>query len=170
VADVKGQLLLTLNGIFVTIVSGALLGKPDEVRGRLQEFGWETWLLMASTIACVFLSILCATMCLRSRLRDAAVRKMVRRFGVDPTQEKTYKAGVAWWFGTIAVLEPRYITALLKKADSDFEREALASDIVLLSHNVLEKHRWVNKAWLLSAASLMLLLGAGMSYALRSSV
>jgi hypothetical protein len=68
----------------------------------------------------------------------------------------------------IALLEPHYIADVLKTADEDFERDALISEIILLSRNVLGKHRWVNRGWLFSALSLVSLLMTGASYVLRS--
>jgi len=96
VADSKGQLLLTLNGIFITVVAGTVLGKPSEVVDRTREFGVDTWLLFMTTALFIVSSVLCAALCLRSRLGDPAVRSLIQQFNVDPERRETYPADVAW--------------------------------------------------------------------------
>jgi hypothetical protein len=156
---------LTFDGIFVTIGSGIVLGQPRETAERIAQFAPITWVFLSSTALSVLLSIGCATLCLWSRLGDAEVLRLIRKFGVDPGRKETYTPDVAWWFGMIAALEPRHIAELIRSADEQFERDALTSEIVLLSGNVLKKHRWVNRGWVFSAASLMSLVLAIATYA-----
>jgi hypothetical protein len=169
IADSKGQLLMTFNGIFVTIGSGIILGQPREAAERIKQFELTTWLFFSSTALCVLLSIGCATLCLWSRLGDAAVLRLIKKFNVDPGRKETYTPHVAWWFGMIATLEPGNISEVINVADEQFEREALISEIILLSGNVLKKHRWVNRGWVFSAASLVSLVTAIGTYVLTLS-
>jgi hypothetical protein len=154
-ADTKAQLLLTVDGVFVTVLAGAVLGDPQETSDRVQRFGPETWALLGAAALALLLSVACAALCLwsRSGLGGAAIRRLMQReLGVDPGRRASYSPEVAWWFGMIATLEPRHIAATIKDADERFERDALVAQIVVLSRNVLRKHTWVNRGWALAAA------------------
>jgi hypothetical protein len=154
-ADTKAQLLLTVDGVFVTVLAGAVLGDPEETSDRVQRFGPETWALLGAAALALLLSVACAALCLwsRSGLGGSAIRRLMQReLGVDPGRRASYSPEVAWWFGMIAALEPGHIAAMIKDADERFERDALVAQIVVLSRNVLRKHTWVNRGWALAAA------------------
>lgn len=93
-------------------------------------------------------------------MRNANIQRLVREFGVDPLDLKTYTPAVSWWFGMIATLHPPHMVMYLQQADDAFEAEALANQIVILSKNVLNKHRWVNRGWVASGVALLLLVMA----------
>jgi hypothetical protein len=97
-------------------------------------------------------------------------RALIRQYGVDPTNRSTYVPPITLWFGTIAVLDPQIAVNYLKDAPktSRFEIEALAREIVALSPNVVAKHRWANRAWLLTSVSLIALFAMGASYLVRA--
>jgi hypothetical protein len=107
IADSKGQLLLTLDGVLVTIVTGIVLGQPAEVSKRLGQFGALPLVPLGT-----------------GQRVDPTPHPALRR---RPETEETYTAQVAWWFGMIAVLEPQNIYSLIKQANEEFERDALAS-------------------------------------------
>jgi hypothetical protein len=171
IADSKGQLLLTLDGAFVTIMTGFVLGKPAEVHDKVQQFNPETWFLLIVAALAIALSIACAAACLwsRSGLGNGMIYRIINQLGVDPKRRETYTASVAWWFGMIALLDRRYISETIKRADQEFERDALVSQIIALSINVLRKHRWVNRGWVLTAISLGALVLMSATYILRLS-
>ena len=157
VADAKGQMLLTIDGVFVTVLTATILGSPDEAGARAAVFGTDTWLLAVFTGAALLGSISCATLCLRSRLGKA-----VSRAGQGPSD--------AWWFGSIARLDPAAFNTMLRSVDEDFELDALSHEISVVSRNVLVKHRWANRGWLLAAFALVGLLGTTASYLVRVAV
>jgi hypothetical protein len=169
IADSKGQLLLTLNGAFVTVMTGFVLGKPAEIRDKVQQFSLETWFLLVVAALAIALSIGCAAMCLwsRSGLGNGSIYRLIKQLGVDPKRRDTYAASVSWWFGTIALLDRQNISDTIKKANQEFERDALVSQIFALSVNVLKKHRWVNRGWVLTAISLGALVLMSASYLMR---
>jgi hypothetical protein len=43
-AETKAQLLLTVNGVFITFSLGSVFGKVDEARTSVRAFGPDTWL------------------------------------------------------------------------------------------------------------------------------
>jgi hypothetical protein len=75
-ADTKAQLILTLDGIFITIVSANILVKPDELQARKESFGPVTWSLLGLAAAAMVCSVASAVVCLHSRLKDADVRRI----------------------------------------------------------------------------------------------
>src|SRR4029450_9703531 len=172
IADSKGQLLLTLNGAFVTIMAVFVLGNPAEIRDKVQQFRPETWFLLIVAALAIALSIGCAATCHWSRagLSKASIYRIIKlQHGVDPERKETYTANVAWWFGTIALLNRQHISDTIKQANQEFERDALVSQIFALSENVLTKHRWVNFGWVLTAISLGALVLLSATYLLRLS-
>ena len=170
IADVKGQLILTLDGALITVATGFVLAGPGQLLAQERRFGLETWILLIASSLALTLSVACAVRCLYSRLGAASLRAIARLHGVDPKDEATYVPATAYWFGMIAVLNPRQAVNFLRTAPRtpEFEIDALANEIVALSSNVLAKHRWANRAWLLTAGSLIALFGMGASYLVRA--
>jgi hypothetical protein len=167
IADSKAQLILTLDGVFVTIVTGTVFAKPDDLAAWQRVFGLETWIFLSLAALTIMSSIICAILCLHSRLHEALLSDIVRHYHVNRDDIRTYVPGVAWWFGMIAKMEPKLIARYLQTADDTFEADALADQIVVLSERILRKHRSVNWGWLFAGASLLSLVAAGASYVLR---
>jgi hypothetical protein len=170
IADSKSQLILTLDGALITVATGLVLASPGQLAAQEGRFGWETWMFLAISSLTLTASVVCAVKCLYSRLGDTSLDGLIRRDGVDPKDERTYVPAIAHWFGTIAVLDRQRAINYLKTAPrtSEFEIEALASEIVAFSHKVLAKHRWANWAWLLTSVSLIALFAMGASYLIRA--
>jgi hypothetical protein len=51
VAETKAQLLLAVNGAFVTILFGILYGKNGDVQSGASRFGLETWIFLSASAA-----------------------------------------------------------------------------------------------------------------------
>src|ERR1700731_4421807 len=66
VAETKAQLLLTVNGAFVTILFGVLFGKIGDVRDVTARFGPETWTFLSIAVAALVSALTCAAGCLWS--------------------------------------------------------------------------------------------------------
>lgn len=170
IADTKSQLILTLDGILITVATGLILASPGQLIARKRGFGWETWMFLAISGLTLTVSVACAIKCLYSRLDDVRLSSMARKHSVDPKNEATYSPAIAYWFGMIAILDPKKAVNYLMTAarTSEFEIEALASQIVALSSNVRDKHIWANRAWLLTSVSLITLFAMGASYLIRT--
>jgi len=179
VADAKGQLLLTLDGAFVTIVATTVFAAPDELDSRLKVAGPIGQTLIVLAAGSIAFSIVCALLCLHSRISSSQLTRITHdEMAVRPSDASTYHAGIAGWFGHIATISKSKLPATasgtagpilatyLQGIGRDQERTVLALGIVALSSNVLEKHRWVNRGWLLAGVSLLALVGFGLSYAL----
>lgn len=141
-AESKGQILLTVDGVIITVLAGTAFGDP-----RTADLGPATRVLLGSTAVALLGSLLAAVMCLRSRLDD-------RRGPHGPA------AAGSWWFGSLARIDPDRAGELLRSADLRFESQALAAQLPVLSRNVLAKHRWANAGWALTALALAGLVAA----------
>jgi hypothetical protein len=73
-----------------------------------------------------------------------------------------------WFFQMVAALDVDAFRRRLAQADDEFEVEAMASQIHILSGKVRTKHRAVNLGFLFAATTPCLFLFAGISYALKS--
>jgi hypothetical protein len=164
VADAKGQLLLTLNGIYITVLSSIVIVSPQALLNRKEHLSLVTWLFLGGAAVATVISVLSAIGCLHSRLSDADLDKSRDRF-IEPNSQGTsrYRPAVTFWFGTIARLDRSIGLAMLRSADEAFEFAALTEEIFLLAPNVLAKHRWVNRGWVAAGASLLFLLAGSVS-------
>ncbi len=164
VADAKGQLLLTLNGIFITVLSGVVLLAPTDLADRKAEIGPIAWILLTCTATATAASVICAIVCLYSRLSSSRLQALQERFAERAADGAlTYRPAATFWFGTIAGLDRTSGLAMLRGADSRFELDAISEEVLLLAPNVLAKHRWVNRGWMAAAVSLLLLLASSVS-------
>jgi hypothetical protein len=164
VAETKAQLLLTINGIFITILFGTLFGRAGGARVPHGDAGPETWTLLAVSVA----ALACAAGCLWSLHGDSD--REFARLKVDPADPASYRPEVLWYFGHLARLQPAAAAEQLRTADEQFEAEALSHNVVDLSAKVLRKHRWVNAGWAFTALALIALIAAGTSLFIRAQL
>lgn len=140
IADSKNQVLLTIDGVILSILTGTLLSKRSDLAPILQALGPETWALLLISCGSLLISVASAALCLVSRLHDARIDYFLQQFGVDPENPKTFNFHVLHWFGYLARLGaviPEDTVRCLRSGDLEFWRDALASHAVQLSQNVL---------------------------------
>lgn len=167
-AEVKAQLVLTVNGIFLTFLTTSVLARGNAVAQETAAFGVETWVFLAGMSLCLALAILSAVMCLASRgLGRKKFRKLLERHGLDPEKAETYAPELTAFFYPITRLKANYLAERMLTADQDFIVRALASTIISISPYILAKHRWVNRAFILTGLTLGFFLCTGISYLLR---
>jgi len=110
-------------------------------------------------------SIASALFCLRSRIYAGhKLQEFLNRFGVQKDKPETYAPEVMWFFQMVRQLDRDHYKERLRTVDKEFEVRVLASQIHELSGRVLEKHRWINRGFILAGASLIFFLGAAASY------
>jgi hypothetical protein len=167
-AENKAQIVLTLDGLIVSFLTSSLITNVGDVRAATQEFGLETWALLAVMSTLFLLSVMSAVQCLRSRTySEEELSKLFAREGVDPQTRETYRPEVMWFFQMLGQLNRDLLEARLLEIETDFEVRARVSQIYYLSRNVTEKHRWVNRAFVFTGSSLSALLLAAVSYVAR---
>lgn len=164
VADSKGQLLLTLNGVYITVLSSIAIASTQGIFKPRVSLPPATWVFLAGAAAATAISILSAIACLHSRLSNARLDTL-RNFLAerDAEGDLRYRPAVMYWFGTIARVDRDIGLKMLESADEAFELAALNEEIFLLAPNVLAKHRWVNRGWAAAGTNLLLLLAAAVS-------
>jgi hypothetical protein len=164
-ADSKAQIILTLDGVFLTFLTSSILKSPDDIRKIIGGFGLDTWLFMILMCLCLIGSIISALMCLLSRIfllpkRDSILRQERKKVKTAAT----YSPNVMLFFQTISWLDHNKFQEQLKNVDKEFEVKALASQIYHLSKRVNTKHRAVNYGFVFTGASLVFFLAVGISY------
>lgn len=166
VAELKAQLILTVNGAFVTVAFGLLSANIGDLHGAAPAVGPLTWLFLSIAVVALAASIISAAACLLSR-HDRHIRQTFADLGMDPDDEATYRPEALWYFGHVAALRKPGIQRMLRHADENFEIDALAHSVHNLAITVLRKHRLINLGWLLTSAALLALLAAGITLLLR---
>jgi hypothetical protein len=167
-AETKAQLLLAINGAFVTLLFGTLFSRPSDVQAVTVHFGVDTWAFIGMSVTALVGAIVCAALSLWS-LHGRAVKDLAR-LGVNPGDPDSYRAEALWYFGHVARLQPDAVTERLLKADWSFEAQALSYHAIDLARRVLRKHRWVNAGWILTAAALIALAAASTSFFIRAQI
>jgi len=167
-ADSKAQVILTLDGAFLTFLTSSIVLKPDELEKIVGRFGRDTWLFLILMCLCLVGSIVSALICLLSRIfllpkRDSVLIK-------DRASVKTaerYSPNLMLFFQSISWLDHDKFQEQLKTIDKEFEVAALGSQIHHLSKRVTTKHKAVNYGFIFAGATLLFFLAVGISYVAR---
>jgi len=106
-ADLKAQVILTLDGALVAFLTTSIFKGPSEVSLLIQRFTTRTWLLLLAMCLCLVGSIISALMCLWSRIflgvkRDSVLGREKKRITAGV---KRYPPSVALFFKTISWLD-----------------------------------------------------------------
>jgi hypothetical protein len=161
-AETKAQLLLAVNGLFVTVLFGILFGNSGDRHLGAARFGSGTWVLLSVSAVALVIAIICAALCLWSL--HGRARAEFDGLRVDPEEPASYQPEVLWYFGHLAHLKRGAVKERLRSVDRRVEIETLSYHVVDLAHKVLRKHRWVNAGWAFTALALIALVAAGASF------
>jgi hypothetical protein len=170
VAETKAQLVLTVNGVFVTIGFGVVSAGRGGVGARAGDLGPETWAFLAVAMSALAGAVTAAAGCLLSRHRHniKADFKRLRIDHKDLTSQSPYPVEALWYFGHLGSLPFARTVASFEQITEADEFKILTFHVVGLSQVVLRKHRLVNAGWLLTSVTLLSLLAATTSYAVRA--
>lgn len=165
-ADAKAQIILSLDGALVAFLTSSIFKAPVELSLITQRLTRGTWLLLAAMCLCLAGSIICALICLWSRVFLGIKQDSIlgRERAKIAEGVKTYSPNVMLFFKTISWLDHDRFQEQLGATDTAFHIKALASQAYLLSRRVYVKHVWVNAGFVLAGASLILFLASGASY------
>lgn len=166
-AETKAQILLSLDGIFVSLLVASLFRDPAAAGPILDEFGYETWVAVATVVIAMASSVVCALMCLISRIMPRSEIEGRYPEVLADARSPTYPPEVMWFFQTISRLDEEEFCEQTMQVTHEIETRALASQNFLLSGKVLKKHIWVNWGFAFAALGLISLLISGGSYVLR---
>lgn len=167
-AESKAQLVLTVNGVFLTFLTTSALAGRQQLTMAMAVFGSETWVFLGSMSACLALAILSAVVCLASRgLSRAELRRRLTDLAVRPGSAATYPPELAVFFHDLSALQPDQFADRIMTCRQDFITNALATDIIEFAPYVVAKHRWVNRAFIFTGLTLAFFLCTGVSYLVR---
>lgn len=167
-ADAKAQIILTLDGAFVTFLTTSIFRNPDDLSRITHRFTSATWLFLVIMCVCLAGSILCALMCLWSRVflspkRDKVLLLEKKRIAQASASEG-YSPSVMLFFRTICWLDHDKFQEQLLGMDQEFAIRAFASQSYLLSRRVYVKHLLIDFGFALAGLGLIFFLAAGISY------
>jgi hypothetical protein len=165
-AETKAQLLLTINGLFITVLFSSVLGKADDARKTIAVFGSETWVFLGLALAAIIAAVCSATLTMWSRHGSSSSDEL-GLLGVQADDPDSYVPEVLWYFGHIARLDPSHVKDKLLNSDAQFEAIAISNSLIKLSHRVLRKHNCVNAGWISIAFALVMLAFAVSSITIR---
>jgi hypothetical protein len=95
------------------------------------------------------------------------IREVFDRYQVDPDRAETYAPEVTVFFADLAELRPDRYAERMLLTDPQFRIRALASAHVEWSKSIRRKHRWVNRAFVLTGVALGFFICVGVSYLVR---
>ena len=165
-ADTKAEIILSLDGIFLTVVTAAIFMNQADLVGILKKFTNWTWFFLGLMSLSLAGSILCTIACLWSRIslsRRAKDKYFVER-KIQVDKPETYPPEATFFFQEISWFDPALYQKLLLSVDKKFVIRALAADVHILASYVLKKHQLVDFGFLLAGASLLSFLALGISY------
>lgn len=153
-AEIKAQIILTLNGGFLALLGSDLFfGK--ELNASVN-FTPIMQLLFAIFLASLAASILFALLCVKSRFSKLDVEANTLR---DDKGRKTgYKPEITYFFDYLRQLDPNLLYQQLRQFTKEDETRLMIDQAIGLSKNVKTKHRFVNYSFLFFGASLIIYL------------
>ena len=164
-ADSKAQIILTVDGVFLTFLTSSIFKDPDQLAKITQRFTPYTWTFLMLMCVCLIGSIISALMCLWSRIFVSSTRDQVLMREKERIKEPAkYSPTVMLFFKTISWLDHDKFQSELADVTKEFEIKALGSQSYLLSKRVYVKHLLINLGFVLAGASLIFFLASGISY------
>ena len=128
------------------------MGKPTEVRDLVHNLDSVVVICMSLALIAIFYGVFACYNCLRSRLSDKLMTKGLNKPGL-------YTDARLLFFGFHAKHDPEKLAdSLMSITDESDEIKIYAYQIVALSKNVTEKHKWVNQAFLSISIGIFLML------------
>lgn len=164
-AETKVRLLLTVNGVFVTVAFSGLLGKAQ----NFTHAGAETYAFAVLAVVSLLAAVLCAATSLWS-WHNRNIRDLEKLISVEGI---TYPPEAFWYFGNLAGWATKDLRGAMREiagADRSFEARATAYHAIQSSTVVLRKHRFVNAGWAFTALTLLFFTAMGCSLFIRNTL
>ncbi|GAA0452469.1 hypothetical protein Ade02nite_00420 [Paractinoplanes deccanensis] len=164
VAETKAQVILSLDGIFISFLIGSVLATSADARDAVKQFAWHTWIALALLAVSLAASVFSAVRCLITRVMTPTEAR--KRYTSEPGQDRPdgQMPESLWFFQSIAMFDETVYCESALGVDAEAEKAALNNQIYLLSGKVLKKHRWVNRGFFFAGAALIFFLAVGLSY------
>lgn len=163
-ADSKAQVVLAIDGTFLTFLTTAIFAKRPDLNALIDVFSIWTWCLLSLMVLSVVTSVVSAIYCLWSRTYSQAELRKIVDLAQHDEGNSGYAPRLMWFFQFVAELESKRFCEALTKVNDIYEIEVMAYQIQTLAGNVRKKHRAVNLGFVSAAGTLILFLASGLSY------
>jgi hypothetical protein len=160
-ADIKAQVILSVNGLFLGVTTSTLFAKRTDLREVLITLPASSWYLFLAMAVCIAISIALAIAALSSQLNLPTPDRVAY---TEQNGQKVCDPQVMWFFQAIAKLDRESFRLCLHSVDDNFQVDILASQIHKLAQNVRWKHVMVNCAFILFGLGLVLFIGSAAAY------
>lgn len=150
-AESKAHILLGILGTFVVFLSGIILTKQDDIKTIISRFDIPVWIGLGLFSLSMAIGLFACFKCLWSRFDK---KKLVA--GLN--EGATYPVSRLYFFGHHALHEPEKLFRSLELIDEKNELRVYSYQIIVLSQNVVKKHRWVNLGFVSACLSIGLML------------
>lgn len=163
--DVHGraQLVLSLDGAFVTLLAGSIIGNRDEIESATDVFAWETWVLLGLMALSFAISLFYAIRTLTPRnLFKRRIDSAYLDLRGDETEPPPPE--VMWWSQFIWRVGWDWFRTRVKTMTDAEERDALSSQIFALSEHLNDKYRFLHRAYIGAGLAVVFLLAASASF------
>jgi hypothetical protein len=165
----RAQLLLTLDGAFVTILSGVIFAKGTDLQAATENFGLETWMFLGALgLSFGFSGLFTILALMPLGLNENRIwERFEKTMQEDARAGRTPPTSVMWYSQFVQrVGRDNFLRDSAKIGDRE-EQAALASQIFALSERLGRKYRWVFYGYVGAGAALLMLLLTVGSYLIR---
>jgi hypothetical protein len=142
----RAQALLTVDGVLITAFGAIIASSPDDLRKVVAVFGLRTWIFLGLAGAALVFAVLSAAISLRSLHR--------RGPSIDASNRNEYKADNMWFYGHIAQLDRERFLDCAQQADASWEARARLVQAAIISPLILNRAKWLNRGFTLTALGL----------------
>lgn len=133
----RAQWILTIDGLFTSLLVGRFLTAPKDLRPAIAEFAPLTWTLLAAACVALMWSVLAAILAIRSSYR-AGPHHVSSAQKIEPEQ--------MWFFRHVAELSPSAYVSKGLRATQDVEAKARLSQAAAMAPNMVSRARWLNRS------------------------
>lgn len=160
-AESKAQIVLTLNGVFISFLGGNIF-LHDETKDSLADLGIGTFVVIGLMLVGLVSSIVFALICLKSRFGKTKIEQLTERDAKGNIIK--YDHSIIFFFDHLRQLKPDIVAKQVNGLKEKDEIEILSRSVVILSQNVKEKHRSVNMSFMMFGFSLIMFAVALLFY------
>ena len=159
-AERKAQVVLTVDGVFLGLLTASFTSNVADLRGVVTAFSAATWVFLTIALVLLLTSLLSAVRCLWSRhIYGPGQRRAARSARPVPSDAERM-----WFFEMIAEKEYAEFVSEARGMDALQEIDALTGQVWRLSNIVSDKHAWANRAFAATGLALVAFTVAAASY------
>lgn len=145
---IRAQVVLTLDGLVVSVVGAVVSAAPEDVAKSAALSGPIVGSMVLLALALLAISVTCALLALYVR----------HRTGAEPGSS----VGVnhLWFWGRIAEVDPVSFQKVARKMTEELETEVRLRQVTVMARIMNTRAGWTNRAYGAAAASFVLFIAA----------